>query len=119
MVDANLNSSPLAGFVAEGESPYGNMTTEQTMALEVAVYSGMPVVSVGRGNAGGPTAVRPYNVFIEGNNLSASKARLLLMASMMKFGSLPVAKDPQRPNAAEKKAVQELVTQYQEIFDTH
>jgi len=119
MVDANLDSSPLAGFVAEGESPYGNMTTEQTKALEVAVYSGMPVVSVGRGNAGGPTAVRPYNVFIEGNNLTPSKARLLLMASMMKFGSLPVAKDPQRPNAAEKKAVQEFVTQYQEIFDTH
>jgi len=119
MVDAMLTSSPLAGFVAEGESPYGNMTTEQTRALEIAVYSGMPVVSVGRGNAGGPTAVRPYNVFIEGNNLTASKARLLLMASMLKFGSMPVANNPQQPSASEERAVQKLVAQYQEIFDTH
>ena len=119
MVDAMLASSPLAGFVAEGESPYGNMTTEQTRALEIAVYSGMPVVSVGRGNAGGPTAVRPYNVFIEGDNLTASKARLLLIASMLKFGSMPVAKNPEQPSASEKRAVQELVAQYQEIFDTH
>jgi hypothetical protein len=119
MIDAKLESSPLAGFVAEGESPYGNVTTEQTKALEIATYSGMPVVSVGRGNAGGLTAVRPYNVFIEGNNLSASKARLLLMASLLKFGSLPVANDPRRPSEAEKKAVQSVITRYQEIFDTH
>jgi hypothetical protein len=114
-----LLSSPLAGFVAEGESPYGNMTTEQTKALEIAVYSGMPVVSVGRGNAGGPTALRPYNVFIEGNNLSAPKARLLLMACMMKFGSMPTAKFPEKPSYSERQAVQDLISKYQEIFDTH
>ena len=119
MIDTKLESSPLAGFVAEGESPYGNVTTEQTKALEIATYSGMPVVSVGRGNAGGLTAVRPYNVFIEGNNLSASKARLLLMASLLKFGSLPVANDPRRPSEAEKKAVQDVIARYQEIYDTH
>ena len=119
MVAVNLADRPLSGFVAEGESPYGNMTTEQTRALEIATYSGMPVVSVGRGDAGGPTAVRPYNVFIEGNNLTASKARLLLMASILKFGSLPVAQDPALPTADEKRAVQESVARYQEIFDTH
>lgn len=119
IMDAKLHSSPLAGFVAEGESPYGNMTTEHTKALEIAVFSGMPVVAVGRGNAGGPTAVRPYNVFIEGNNLTASKARILLMASMMKFGSMPVAKDPENASNAEKKAVQKVIAQYQKIFDTH
>jgi hypothetical protein len=119
IMDEMLESSPLAGFIAEGESPYGNMTTEHTRALEIAVFSGMPVVAVGRGNAGGPTAVRPYNVFIEGNNLTASKARILLMASMLKLGSLPVAMDPENPGDAEKRAVQKVVAQYQEIFDTH
>jgi L-asparaginase len=118
-VAEKLISSPLAGFVAEGETPYGNMTTEQTKALEIAVYSGMPVVSVGRGNAGGPTALRPYNVFIEGNNLTAPKARLLLMACMMKFGSMPTAKIPTKPSDSERQAVQDLVSKYQEIFDTH
>jgi len=114
-----LISSPLAGFVAEGRSPFGNMTTEQTKALEIAVYSGMPVVSVGRGNAGGPTGHRPYNVFIEGNNLSAPKARLLLMACMMKFGSMPTAIFPEEPSQSERQAVQNLISKYQEIFDTH
>jgi hypothetical protein len=118
-ISANLDSNPLAGFVAEGESPYGNMTQEQTRALEIAAYSGMPTVSVGRGNAGGLTTTRPYNIFIEGNNLTASKARLLLMASMMKYGSLPVAKDPQNASAEERAAVQEVIAKYQHVFDTH
>lgn len=118
-ISANLKSNPLAGFVAEGESPYGNMTQEQTRALEIAAYSGMPTVSVGRGNAGGLTATRPYNLFIEGNNLTASKARLLLMASMMKFGSLPVAKDPGNASVKEKTAVQEAIAKYQDVFDSH
>lgn len=119
MIAVNLESNALAGFVAEGESPYGNMTREQTKALEIAAYSGMPTVSVGRGNAGGLTATRPYNIFIEGNNLTASKARLLLMASMLKFGSLPIAEDPRNASAAEKKSAQEVIAKYQEIFDTH
>lgn len=119
MVAANLAANPLAGFVAEGVSPYGNMTTGETKALEFAAYNGMPTVSVGRGNAGGLTATRPYNVFIEGNNLTASKARLLLIASMLKIGSLPVAKNPKNPTAAEKSAVQEVIAEYQKIFDTH
>jgi len=119
IMNAKLNGSPLAGFVAEGESPYGNMTTEQVRALEIAVFSGMPVVAVGRGNAGGPTAVRPYNVFIEGNNLTASKARILLMASMLKFGSLPLALDPKNASDTETRAVQKVIAQYQEIFNTH
>jgi hypothetical protein len=119
LVSRHLHSDPLAGFVAEGESPYGNMTLEQTRALEFAAYNGMPIVSVGRGNAGGPTANRPYNVFIEGNNLTASKARLLLMASMLKLGSLPIANDPWNVTTAEKAAVQKVIADYQIIFDSH
>ena len=119
IVAENLSANPLAGFVAEGASPYGNMSTNETRALELATYQGMPVVSVGRGNAGGLTATRPYNVFIEGSNLTASKARLLLIAAMMKFGSLPVAKDPENPTAEETQAVKQVVAEYQKVFDTH
>jgi hypothetical protein len=79
----------------------------------------MPTVSVGRGNAGGLTATRPYNVLIEGSNLTASKARLLLIAAIMKFGSLPVAIDPANPTAEETQAVKDAIAEYQKIFDTH
>jgi hypothetical protein len=119
LIDANLDANPLAGFVAEGASPYGNMSTAETKALEYAAYMGMPTVSVGRGNSGGLTATRPYNVLIEGSNLTASKARLLLIAAIMKFGSLPVAIDPANPTAEETQAVKDAIVEYQKIFDTH
>jgi L-asparaginase/Glu-tRNA(Gln) amidotransferase subunit D len=118
-IEENLRSNPLSGFVAEGAAPYGNMTQAQTNALKLAVYSGMPTVIVGRGNAGGMTATNIYNVFIEGNNLTASKARLLLIAAIMKFGSLPFAKDPKNPSADEIEAIGKKIGQYQAIFDTH
>jgi hypothetical protein len=38
---------------------------------------------------------------IGGANLTATKACLLLMACLLKFGSLPQAADPDRPSAAE------------------
>jgi hypothetical protein len=43
--------------------------------------------------------------FIGGSNLTATKARLLLMACLMKFGSLPPAADPDDPTSAETAAV--------------
>ena len=50
-----------------------------------AVHSGMPVVRVGRGNNAGFTPRRDR--LIGGGNLTATKARLLLMACLMKFGA--------------------------------
>jgi L-asparaginase len=47
----------------------------------------------GRGNTEGFSA--SSGPFIGASNLSSTKARLLLMATLMKLGSLPVAKDPQ------------------------
>jgi hypothetical protein len=41
------------------------------------------------------------------------------MASMLKFGSLPVAQDPKNASDTEKRAVQKVIAQYQEIFNTH
>jgi hypothetical protein len=56
---------------------------------------------------------------INGGNLTATKARLLLMASMMKFGSLPVPNDPDHPTNDEKAAIIAKLKLYQEVFDTH
>jgi len=118
LVDQNLADTPLAGFVVEGLSPYGTLaTTARNTALLRAVYSGMPVVGVGRGNHEGFTP--PREGFIGGNNLTATKARLLLMACLLKLGSLPPAADPAHPTDAEREATRTKLAQYQEIFDTH
>jgi hypothetical protein len=117
-LEQNLEDSPLAGFVIEGLSPYGTPTANApNTALLRAVYSGMPVVSVGRGNNEGFTAQR--DVFLGGNNLTATKARLLLMACLMKLGSLPPAADPDHPSEGEREAVLAKLAQYQAIFDSH
>jgi L-asparaginase len=57
--------------------------------------------------------------FIGGSNLTAKKAQLLLMACLMKFGSLPPAAVPGQPTSAEMAAVQKKIADYQRIFDTH
>ena len=117
-IDDNLAHAPLSGFSVEGLSPYGSMTSEVRDGLmSRAVFSGMPVVRVGRGNNEGFSPGTPR--FIGGGNLTGTKARLLLMAAMMKFGSLPPAADPDNPTDAEIAAVREKVAAYQEVFDTH
>jgi L-asparaginase len=58
-------------------------------------------------------------VVIGGSNLTATKARLLLMACLMKFGALPPAANPDQPRAEETTAVCEKVAEYQAVFDTH
>ena len=115
----NLAEHPLAGFVVEGLSPYGRLTSAvRTRVMRRAAFSGMPVVLVGRGNAEGFVPPPPVP-FIGGRNLTATKARLLLMACLMKIGSTPPAADPDRPTAGELEAVQTAVRAYQELLDTH
>jgi len=115
----NLAAHPLAGFVVEGLSPYGRLTSAvRTRVVRRAAFSGMPVVLVGRGNAEGFVPSPPVP-FIGGRNLTATKARLLLMACLMKIGSMPTAADPDRPTAGELEAAQKAVRAYQEVFDTH
>ena len=89
----------LAGFVAEGSAPFGAMSNSVDAALKRATFSGMPVVKVGRGNAGGFVDPTRDPLAIAGSNLTATKARLLLMACLMKFGCLPPAADPAKPTA--------------------
>ena len=111
--------APLAGFVAEGSAPFGAMSNSVDAALKRATFSGMPVVKVGRGNAGGFVDATRDPLAIAGSNLTATKARLLLMACLMKFGCLPPAADPAKPTEAETEATKAKLKQYQEVFDTH
>lgn len=118
-IEANLSNYPLAGFVVEGLAPYGRLTSaERTKIVRRALFSGMPVVLVGRGNPEG-FVTHPSPPFIAGGNLTATKARLLLTASLMKLGSLPPARDPDRPSTDEVAAVARKIAMYQAIFDTH
>jgi len=114
----NLDADPLAGFVVEGHAPFGTMTSGVRAGLmRKAVLCGMPVVAVGRGNNEGFTA--PHGLFLGGRNLTATKARLLLMACLMRLGSLPPVADPDRPTEGELEAVRNRLAAYQEIFDSH
>jgi hypothetical protein len=118
-IDKNLREAPLAGFVAEGSAPFASMSNAVEAALKRATLSGMPVVKVGRGNAEGIVDPARATLAIAGSNLTATKARLLLMACLMRFGSLPPAAHPQRPTASELAAVQAKLAEYQEVFNTH
>ncbi len=109
---------PLAGIVAEGSNPYGTMDPATDEKLKLAAYMGYPVVRCGRGNTAGFTP-RGESWSISGNNLTASKARILLIAALLRFGTLPPAADPLNPSDAEASATAEIVAKYQEIFDTH
>jgi hypothetical protein len=118
-LEKNLHDAPLAGFVAEGSAPFGAVSNSVDAALKRATFSGMPVAKVGRGNAGGFVDASRDPLAIAGSNLTATKARLLLMACLMKLGCLPVAADPTKPTAAETDATKAKLRQYQEIFDSH
>lgn len=117
-IEFNLAEAALAGFVGEGASPYGSMNTNTDNALTVATFCGFPVVKCGRGNTGG-MAYKNAPLFVAGNNLTSTKARMLLMACLLKFGALPPAADPYSPTNAEIEATTSLLADYQAIFDTH
>jgi L-asparaginase len=116
--ERNLRHHSLAGFVIEGHAPYGTMSSPRRWAAMLrAARSGLPVVCVGRGNNEGFTP--PRGVFLGGGNLTATKARLLLMACLMRFGSPPPVSDPASPTGAELDALRGHLEKYQEVFDSH
>lgn len=118
MVAQKLSANRLAGFVSEGLTPYGVMTSAvRQSALQRAVYAGLPVVRVGRGSPEGFADRHEY--FISGSNLTSTKARMLLMACLLKLGSLPPANDPINPTEGELASTRKAVAAYQDIFDTH
>jgi hypothetical protein len=116
---AGEGAPPFHGFVLEGLSPYGFGSGSQREALTIAAFSGMPVVRVGRADPGGMVPPGRWPFAVSGSNLDTNKARLLLMASMLKLGRLPKAKDPRRPTPGERAALVERVAAYQRIFDEH
>lgn len=118
LIAYKLSLGRLAGFVTEGLVPYGRLpSSAREKLLERAVFSGLPVVRVGRGHAEG--FADPAPLAIAGSNLTATKARLLLMACLMKFGSLPIAADPANPTPEERKATIEAIAAFQKVFNTH
>jgi hypothetical protein len=118
-IEDNLAHHPLSGIVVEGTSPHGKAGQTAQAALRRALYLGMPIVSVGRGNSGGFVTRDRLRFGIGGQNMTATKARLLLMASLLKLGMLPPAADPDNPTPDEIAATTRAVTAYQKIFDTH
>jgi L-asparaginase len=118
LVAQKLRLGRLAGIVIEGLTPYGTMTSSVRQdVLQRAIYAGLPVARVGRGSPEG--FANPDDYFIAGSNLTSTKARMLLMACLLRFGSLPPAEDPDHPTTEELAATRKAVAAYQAVFDTH
>jgi L-asparaginase len=117
-IEHKLSLGLLTGFVVQGLVPYGRSPSHTRMKLmNKAVFSGIPVAMTGRGAPMGFADPTPFH--IAAANLTANKARFLLMACLLKFGSIPAAKDPDQPTSAELDAIQKAVAAYQAVFDTH
>lgn len=118
LIETLPRMAPLCGIVSEGLNPYGKpASTARNRILRRAVFSGFPVVGVGRGNTEG-FAIRGGPI-IAGSNLTAVKARMLLMAAILKLGMLPKAENPDAPTPAEMAATLAALAPYQAIFDSH
>jgi hypothetical protein len=118
LIKHRLASGKLAGFVVEGLVPCGAATSElRTRMLRRASFSGLPVVRVGRGYPEGFADPEPTS--IAGMNLTSTKARMLLMACLMKFGSLPAARNSAQPTADEIVSHKAALAAYQAVFNTH
>jgi L-asparaginase len=117
-IEHKLGLGLLTGFVVQGLVPYGRSPSHQRMNLmRKAAFSGIPVAMTGRGAPMG--FADPTDFQIAAGNLTANKARFLLMACLLKFGSLPPAQDPDKPTKAELDATRKAVAAYQAVFDTH
>jgi L-asparaginase len=116
LIEHKLSLGRLAGLVTEGLVPYGRRSVREKLILRAA-FSGIPTVRVGRGAPEG--FADPFPFVVAGSNLTALKARIALMACLMKFGALPVAADPARPTDAEKAATIEAIARYQKVFNSH
>ena len=92
MVAQKLSANRLAASSRGPDTLRGDDIAVRQAVLQRAIYAGLPVVRVGRGSPEG--FADPHDYFIAGSNLTSTKARMLLMACLLKLGSLPPAKDP-------------------------
>ena len=117
-IEHKLSLGLLTGFVIQGLVPYGRTPSHTRNKLMLkAAFSGIPVAIAGRGAPMG--FADPSDFQIAATNLTANKARFLLMACLMKFGSLPAAKDPDKPTPAELDTIRKAVAAYQAVFNEH
>jgi hypothetical protein len=117
-IEHKLSMGRLTGFVIQGLVPYGSSPSAARHKLMLkAAYSGIPVAKVGRGASEG--FADPHEFQIAASNLTSTKARFLLMACLLKFGSLPPSKNPDAPTKAELEVIKAKIAQYQVVFDTH
>jgi L-asparaginase type II len=71
------------GLVVDGYAYSGKPTAAQEEELKGVVKGGIPVVCANRGR-GGRIPVVPVSVFVQGDDLVANKARILLMLALTK-----------------------------------
>jgi hypothetical protein len=108
-IEHKLSLGLLTGFVIQGLVPYGRTPSHTRNKLMLkAAFSGM---IAGRGAPMG--FADPSDYQIAAANLTANKARFLLMACLLRFGSLPAARDPDKPTSAELDAIRKAVAAYQ------
>ncbi len=117
-IEHKLSLGKLSGFIAEGLVPYGTLPSQARHNLLLkATFSGIPVAKVGRNATEG--FADPHEFQIAATDLTATKARFLMMACLLKFGSLPAAKNPDKPTPDELAAIRAAVARYQAVFDCH
>lgn len=73
---------------------------------------------VSRDRADGCVQHEGVHVGIAAADLTATKARLLLMACTLRFGSLPAARNPSDPTPSEIAASEKAIAALQQVFDT-
>lgn len=108
----------LGGLVAEGVTG-GHFEEPEAAALDLAALQGVPVVKVGRDAPESFVPAARQRLWIGGGNLTAAKARVLLMACLLRFGTLPAAADPSAPTPEERAALRARLAEFQTVFDTH
>ena len=111
---------PGHGIVVEGFAYSGAPHRFQRPALEEAVRRhGIPVVLTSRGLRGRIPKELTQDTYITGDNLSAIKARLLLILAIRTLGQLTPFADADNPTPLERERLLAEIGRYQEIFDTH
>jgi L-asparaginase/Glu-tRNA(Gln) amidotransferase subunit D len=117
-IDRALGESPLVGLVVEGQTG-GHFDTPDARMIDRAAASGLVIVKVFRDNPGMYVNANPNALFVAGSNLNATKARILLMAALLRYGNSPPAADPANPTPTELAAIRTHLANIQAVFDTH
>ena len=76
------------GIVLNGLTTGGGPHVDQQPLLESLADRGMPIVRTARGGMNNRVNVNPQDKFIEGDNLIAHKARILLQLALTKTSDL-------------------------------